>query len=162
MVYHPRGYTEEALLGCVQNMVERVNRTEALDPSSINPSEMEIKHYCQSVLHSLPLLEGAIVDRDVLHASEPSHVVEPARDRAPRGRRARRRPTAEMTTRVEDSDEVPAVPEPMVHYLPPEQTPEAEPDQPPETEPSRHPPIGRIYTRSQKKAIGATEPSSAL
>ncbi|KAG9454910.1 hypothetical protein H6P81_007814 [Aristolochia fimbriata] len=49
----------------------------------------------------------------------PSHVVEPARDRAPRGHRARRRPTTEMTTRVEDSDEVLAVPKPTVPDLPP-------------------------------------------
>ncbi|KAG9458889.1 hypothetical protein H6P81_003397 [Aristolochia fimbriata] len=115
MVYHPRGYTEEAL-----NVVERVNHREALYPSSADPYLMEIGHYCQSVLHSLPLLEGAIVGGDVSHAGEPSHVVEPARDRAPRGRRARRRPTAEMTTRVEDSDEVPAVLEPTVPDLPPE------------------------------------------
>ncbi|KAG9458191.1 hypothetical protein H6P81_002699 [Aristolochia fimbriata] len=68
MVYHPRGYTEEAL-GCVQNVVERVNRREALDPSSANPYLMEIGHYYQSVLHCLPLLEGAIVDEDVSHAA---------------------------------------------------------------------------------------------
>ncbi|KAG9450527.1 hypothetical protein H6P81_010492 [Aristolochia fimbriata] len=119
MVYHPRSYTEEALLSCVWNVVERVNSTEVFDPSSVNPSVLEIRHYCQSVLQSLPLLEGAIVDRDVSHAGEPSHVVEPTRDRAPRGRRARRRPTAEMMIRVEDSDKVSAVPEPMVSNLPP-------------------------------------------
>ncbi|KAG9453176.1 hypothetical protein H6P81_006080 [Aristolochia fimbriata] len=157
-------------LGCVRNVVELVNHREALDPLSADPYLMEIGHYCQSVLHSLPLLEGAIVGGDVSHAGEPSHVVEPARDRAPRSRRARRRPTAETTTRVEDSDEVPAVPEPTVPDLPPEQTPDPEPDQPleppqeqpQEPEPSRHPPIRRIYTRRQKKAIGAPEPSSAL
>ncbi|KAG9458818.1 hypothetical protein H6P81_003326 [Aristolochia fimbriata] len=53
MVYHPRGYTEEAL---------------ALDPSSADPYLMEIGHYCQSVLHGLPLLEGVIVGGDVSHA----------------------------------------------------------------------------------------------
>ncbi|KAG9458400.1 hypothetical protein H6P81_002908 [Aristolochia fimbriata] len=151
MVYHPRGYTEEALLGCVRNVVERVNHREALDPY-------------------LPLLEGAIVGGDVSHAGEPSHVVDPASDRAPRRRRARRRPTAETMTHVEDSDKVPAVSEPTVPDLPPEQTPDPEPDQPleppqeqpQEPEPSRHPPIRRIYTRRQKKAIGAPEPSSAL
>ncbi|KAG9453319.1 hypothetical protein H6P81_006223 [Aristolochia fimbriata] len=130
MVYHPRGYTEEAMLGCVRNVVERVNHREALDPLSADPYLMEIGHYCQSVLHSLPLLEGAIVGGDVSHAGEPSHVVEPARDRAPRRRRARRRPTTETTTRVEDSDEVPAVSEPTVPDLPPEQTLDPEPDQP--------------------------------
>ncbi|KAG9444810.1 hypothetical protein H6P81_016150 [Aristolochia fimbriata] len=83
-----------------------------------------------SILHSLPLLEGAIVDGDVSNAGEPSHMVEPTRDRAPRGRRARRWPTFETTTHVEDSDEVPAVPEPTVPDLPPEQTPKPEPDQP--------------------------------
>ncbi|KAG9458291.1 hypothetical protein H6P81_002799 [Aristolochia fimbriata] len=82
------------------------------------------------VLHSLPLLEGAMVGGEVSHAGEPSHMVEPARDRAPRGRRARRRPTAETMTRVEDSDEVRNVPEPTVLDLPPEQTPDPEPDQP--------------------------------
>ncbi|KAG9458796.1 hypothetical protein H6P81_003304 [Aristolochia fimbriata] len=173
IVYHPRGYTEEALLGCVRNVVERVNHRAALYPSSMDPHWLEIGHYCQSVLHSLPLLEGAIVGGDVSHAGEPSHVVEPARDRAPRRRRARRRPTAETTTRVEDSDKVPAVPEPTVLDLPPEQTPDTEPDPPleqpleqpieqPQEEPSHHPPIRRIYTRRQKKAIGAPEPSSAL
>ncbi|KAG9440447.1 hypothetical protein H6P81_020612 [Aristolochia fimbriata] len=158
MVYHPRGYTEEAL---------RVNYREALGPSSADSYLMEIGHYCQSVLHSLPLLEGAIVGGDVSHASETSHVVEPARDRAPQRRRARHWPTAETTTRVEDSDEVPAVPEPTVPDLPPEQTPDPEPDQPLEPpqeqpQPSRHPPIRRIYTRRQKKSIGAPKPSSAL
>ncbi|KAG9453155.1 hypothetical protein H6P81_006059 [Aristolochia fimbriata] len=153
-------------LGCVWNVVERVNHSEALYPSSADPYLMDIGHYCQSVLHCLPLLEGAIVGGDVSHVGEPSHVVEPARDRAPRGRRARRRPTAETKTRVEDFDEVPAVLEPTVPDLPPEQTPDPEPDQPlerpPEPEPSRHPPIRRIYTRRQKKAIGAPEPSSSL
>ncbi|KAG9458885.1 hypothetical protein H6P81_003393 [Aristolochia fimbriata] len=118
---------------------------------------------------SLPLLEGAIVGGDESHASEPSYVGEPARERAPRQRRARRRPTAQMTTRVEDYDEVPAVPESTVLHLPREQTPDTEPSPPfeqpleqPQEEPSRHPPIRRIYTRRQKKAIGAPEPSSAL
>ncbi|KAG9446387.1 hypothetical protein H6P81_012515 [Aristolochia fimbriata] len=149
--------TEPAMLGCVRNVVERVNHTEVLEPSPVNPSVLEIRHYCQSVLHSLPLLEGAIVDRDVSHPGEPSHVVEPTRDRAPQGRRARRRPTAEMTTRVEDSDEVPAVPEPMVPDLLPGQTLEPELDQPLqqplEPEPSCHPRIRRIYTRSKKKQL---------
>ncbi|KAG9458858.1 hypothetical protein H6P81_003366 [Aristolochia fimbriata] len=76
--------TEPAMLGCVRNVVERVNHRAALYPSSTNPHWLEIGHYCQSVLHSLPLLEGAIVGGDVSHAGEPSHVVEPARDRAPR------------------------------------------------------------------------------
>ncbi|KAG9450291.1 hypothetical protein H6P81_010256 [Aristolochia fimbriata] len=114
MVYHPRGHTEEALLVCVRNVVERVNHRPSTDPHWL-----EVGHYCQSVLHSLPLLEGAMVDGDVSHASEPSHMVEPARDRAPRGRCARRRPTAETTTRVEDSDEVRNVPKPTVLNLPP-------------------------------------------
>ncbi|KAG9440249.1 hypothetical protein H6P81_020414 [Aristolochia fimbriata] len=164
-------------LGCVRNVVERVNHRAALYPSSTDPHWLEIGHYCQSVLHSLPLLEGAIVGGDESHAGEPSHVVEPARDRAPRRRRARRRPTAEMTTPVEDSDKVPAVPEPTVLDLPPQQTPDTEPGPPleqpleqpieqpieqPQEEPNRHPPIRRIYTRRQKKAIGAPEPSSAL
>ncbi|KAG9446692.1 hypothetical protein H6P81_012820 [Aristolochia fimbriata] len=126
MVYHPRGYTEEALLGCVRNVVERVNHRAALYPSSTVPHWLEIGYYCQSVLHSLPLLEGAIVGGDESHAGEPSHMVEPAKDRAPRRRRARHRPTAEMTTPVEDSDEVPAVPEPTVLDLPPQQTPDTE------------------------------------
>ncbi|KAG9442184.1 hypothetical protein H6P81_018038 [Aristolochia fimbriata] len=155
MVYHPRGYTEEALLGCVRNVVERVNHKAAIYPSSTDPHWLEIGQYCQSVLHSLPLLEGAHVGGDVSHAGEPSHVVEPARERAPRQRHARRRPTAQTTTRVEDSDEVPALPEPTVQDLPPEQTPDTEPsppleqflEQPEEPEPSRHPPTRRIYTR---------------
>ncbi|KAG9458239.1 hypothetical protein H6P81_002747 [Aristolochia fimbriata] len=158
--------TEPAMLGCVRNVVERVNHREVLDPSSTNPYLMETGHYCQSVLHSLPLLEGAIVGGDVSHAGEPSHVVNPAKDRAPRGRRARRRPTVRRRLRVEDSDEVPAVPEPTVPDLSPEQTPDPEPDQPleqsQEPEPRRHPPIRRIYTIRQKKAIGAPEPSFAL
>ncbi|KAG9450011.1 hypothetical protein H6P81_009976 [Aristolochia fimbriata] len=137
-------------LGCVRNVVERVNHREALDPSSADPYLMEIGHYYQSVLHSLPLLEGAIVDGEVSHAGEPSHVVEQTRDRAPWERRPRRRPTSETTTRVEDPDEVPAAPEPMVQDLPPEQTPELEPNQPTEPEPSRHPLIQMIYTRRQK------------
>ncbi|KAG9458854.1 hypothetical protein H6P81_003362 [Aristolochia fimbriata] len=162
MVYHPRGYTEEALLGCVRNVVERVNCREAMDPLLADPYLMEIGHYCQLVLHSFPLLEVTIVGEEMSHVDEPSHMVEPTRDRAPQGRHARRRPTSETTTRVEDPDEVPVVPEPMMLDLPPEQTPEREPEQPPEPEPSRHPPIRRIYTRRQKKAIGAPEPSSAL
>ncbi|KAG9447242.1 hypothetical protein H6P81_013370 [Aristolochia fimbriata] len=80
MVYHPRGYTEEALLGCVRNVVERVNHRAALYPSSTDPHWLEIGQYCQSVLHSLPLLEGAIVGEDESHAGEPSHVVELARE----------------------------------------------------------------------------------
>ncbi|KAG9458622.1 hypothetical protein H6P81_003130 [Aristolochia fimbriata] len=169
MVFHPRGYTEEALLGCVRNVVERVNHRAALYLSSTNPLWLEIGQYCQSVLHSLPLLEGAIVGGDESHAGEPSYVGEPARERAPRQRRARRRPTAQTTTRVEDYDEVPAVPESTVLHLPREQTPDTEPSPPfeqpleqPQEEPSRHPPIRRIYTRKQKKAIGAPEPSFAL
>ncbi|KAG9444778.1 hypothetical protein H6P81_016118 [Aristolochia fimbriata] len=173
MVYHPRGYTEEALLGCVRNVVERVNHRADLYPSSTDPHWLEIGHYCQSVLYNLPLLEGAIVGGDESHAGEPSHVVEPAKDRAPRRRRARRRPTAEMTTRVEDFDEVRAIPEPTLLDLPPQQTPDTEPGPPleqpleqpieqPQEEPNRHPPIRRIYTRRQKKTIGAPEPSSAL
>ncbi|KAG9446500.1 hypothetical protein H6P81_012628 [Aristolochia fimbriata] len=144
LVYHPRGYTEEALLGCVRNVVERVNHRATLYPSSTDPHWLEIEHYCQSVLHSLPLLEGAIISGDVSHA-------------------------AETTTRVEDSDEVPAVPEPTVLDLPPEQTPDTEPSPPleqpleqPQEEPNRHPPFRKIYTRRHKKAIGAPEPSSAL
>ncbi|KAG9450308.1 hypothetical protein H6P81_010273 [Aristolochia fimbriata] len=126
-----------------------------------------------SVLHSLPLLEGEIVGGDVSHAGEPSQVVEPARDRAPRRRRARRWPTTETTTCVEDSDEVPAVPEPTELDLPPEQTPDTEPGPPleqpleqpieqPQEKLSCHLPIRRIYIRRQKKTIGAPEPSSAL
>ncbi|KAG9446030.1 hypothetical protein H6P81_012158 [Aristolochia fimbriata] len=42
MVYHPSGYTEEALLGCVRNVVERVNHRAALYPSSTNPHWLEI------------------------------------------------------------------------------------------------------------------------
>ncbi|KAG9450245.1 hypothetical protein H6P81_010210 [Aristolochia fimbriata] len=72
MVYHPRGYTEEALLGCVRNVVERVNHRAALYPSSTDPHWLEIGQYCQSVLHSLPLLEGAIVGEDESPAGEPS------------------------------------------------------------------------------------------
>ncbi|KAG9450574.1 hypothetical protein H6P81_010539 [Aristolochia fimbriata] len=155
MVYHPRGYTEEAL------------------PYTHHPRPTlagDWTRSCRSVLHSLPLLEGAHVGGDVSHAGEPSLVVEPARERAPRQRRARRRPTAQTTTRVEDFDEVPAVLEPTMLDLPPEQTPDTEPSPPleqpleqlEEPEPSRHPPIRRIYTRRQKKAIGAPEPSFAL
>ncbi|KAG9446760.1 hypothetical protein H6P81_012888 [Aristolochia fimbriata] len=120
MVYRPRGYTEEALLGCERNVVERVNHRAALYPSFTDPHWLEIGHYCQSVLHSLPLLEGAIVGGDVSHAGEPSHVVELARERAPRRCPARHRPTAETTTRVKDSDEVPAIPKHTVLDLPPE------------------------------------------
>ncbi|KAG9459290.1 hypothetical protein H6P81_003798 [Aristolochia fimbriata] len=114
--------TEPAMLGRVRNVVERVDCREAMDPSSADPYLMEIGHYCQSVLHNLPLLEGTIVGGEMSHAGEPSHVVEPTKDRAPRGRRARRRPTSETTkttTRVEDPDEVPVVAEPMVPDLSP-------------------------------------------
>ncbi|KAG9450276.1 hypothetical protein H6P81_010241 [Aristolochia fimbriata] len=146
MVYHPRGYTEEALFGCVRNVVEHVNHRDALDPSSTYPYLMEIGHYCQSVLHSLPLLEGAIVGGDVSHAG--------------------RRPTGETTTSVSRTRRGSTVLEPTVPDLPLAETPTPEPDQPlkqpQEPEPSRHPPIRRIYTRRQKKAIGAPEPSSAL
>ncbi|KAG9458309.1 hypothetical protein H6P81_002817 [Aristolochia fimbriata] len=163
MVYYARGYIEEALLGCVRNVVERVYcREAAMDPSLENPYLMEIGHYCQPILHSLPLLEGTIVGGEMSYGGEPSHVVEPTRDRAQRGRCARCRPTSETTTHCEDPDEVPVVPEPTVPDLPPVQTPEPEPEQPSKPEPSRHPPIRRIYTRRQKKAIGAPEPSSAL
>ncbi|KAG9457524.1 hypothetical protein H6P81_002032 [Aristolochia fimbriata] len=94
MVYHPRGYTEEALLGCVRNVVERVNHRAALYPSSTDTHWLEIGHYCQSVLHNLPLLEGAIVGETSHMPGEPSHVVEPPREiELQRRRRARRRPT---------------------------------------------------------------------
>ncbi|KAG9442052.1 hypothetical protein H6P81_017906 [Aristolochia fimbriata] len=74
------------------------------------------------------------------------------------------------TTSCRGLDEVPAVQSLTVLDLPPEQTPDTEPsppleqplEQPEEPEPSRHPPIRRIYTGRQKKAIGAPEPSSAL
>ncbi|KAG9449362.1 hypothetical protein H6P81_009327 [Aristolochia fimbriata] len=159
MVYHPRGCTEEALLGCVRNVVERVNRREALYPSSTDPYLMEIGHYCQSVLDSLSLLEGAIVDRDVPHAGELSHVVEPTRDRAPRGRRVRRRPTSETTTRVEDSDEVPSVSKSIVSDLPPKQTPEPEPDQP--VSPVATLPSEGFILEGRKRQL-VHQPSSAL
>ncbi|KAG9458623.1 hypothetical protein H6P81_003131 [Aristolochia fimbriata] len=155
---------------CMRAWLASVNHRAALYPSSTDPHWLEIGQYSQSVLHSLPLLEGAIVGGDESHAGEPSYVGEPARERAPRQRRARRRPTAqERRLRVEDYDEVPAVPESTVLHLPRERTPDTEPSPPfeqpleqPQEEPSRHPPIRRIYTRRQKKAIGAPEPSSAL
>ncbi|KAG9439391.1 hypothetical protein H6P81_019556 [Aristolochia fimbriata] len=146
----------------MRNVVERVHHKEAMDPSLADPYMMEIGHYCQSILHSLPLLEGTIVGGEMSHGGESSHVVESTRDRAQQGRRARRRPTSETTLRVEDPDELPVVPEPTLSNLPPVQTPEPEPEQPPEPQPDRHPPICRIYTRRQKKAIGTLEPSSAL
>ncbi|KAG9447274.1 hypothetical protein H6P81_013402 [Aristolochia fimbriata] len=149
-------------LDMLPNVVERVHRREAMDPSLADPYMMEIGHYCQSILHNLSLLEGTIIRGEMSHGGEPSHVVEPTRDRAQRERRARRRPTSETTLRVEDSDELQVVSEPTVPDLPPVQTPEHEPEQPPKPEPSRHPPIRRIYTRRQKKTIGAPEPSSAL
>ncbi|KAG9447268.1 hypothetical protein H6P81_013396 [Aristolochia fimbriata] len=89
---------------------------------------MEIGHYCQSILHSLLLLEGTIVGGEMSHASEPSHVVEPTRVRTQRVLRARRRPTFETSTRVEDPDEVPVVPELTVPDVPPKHTPELEPE----------------------------------
>ncbi|KAG9450260.1 hypothetical protein H6P81_010225 [Aristolochia fimbriata] len=61
MVYHPRGYTE-ALLGCVRNVVERVNHRAALYPSSTGARRAEMCHML----------------------GEPSCVVEPAVERAPR------------------------------------------------------------------------------
>ncbi|KAG9450588.1 hypothetical protein H6P81_010553 [Aristolochia fimbriata] len=67
MVYHARGYTEETL---------------TMDPSLADPYMMEIGHYCQSILHSLPLLEGTIVGGEMSRGSEHSHVVKPTRDRA--------------------------------------------------------------------------------
>ncbi|KAG9458379.1 hypothetical protein H6P81_002887 [Aristolochia fimbriata] len=119
-------------LGYVQNVIERVQRRKAMDPSLADPYMMEIGHYCKSILHSLSLLEGTIVRGEMSHGGEPSHVVEPTRDRAQRGRRARRLPTSETTLRIEDPDELPVVPEPTVQDLPPVQTPEPEPEQPPE------------------------------
>ncbi|KAG9458281.1 hypothetical protein H6P81_002789 [Aristolochia fimbriata] len=152
MVYHARGYTKEALytffvseLGLVRNVVEHVQCGEAMDPLLADPYMVEIGHYCQSILHSLPLLEGMIVGGDLS-----------------RGRRARRWSISETTLRVEDPDELPIISEPTVPDLLPVQTPELEPEQPPEPQPDRHPPICRIYTRRQKKAIGAPDPSSAL
>ncbi|KAG9444956.1 hypothetical protein H6P81_016296 [Aristolochia fimbriata] len=156
MVYHPRGYTEEALLGCVRNVVDRVNHREALDPSSVDPYLMEIGHYCQSMLHSLPLLEGAIVDGDVSHVSEPSHVVEPAREH--HGGVVQGVSLQLRRRLVSRTDEVPAVLEPTVPDLPPghgrdrpeplERAPLGAP------EPSRHPPILRdLYKKAKKKQL---------
>ncbi|KAG9453166.1 hypothetical protein H6P81_006070 [Aristolochia fimbriata] len=150
MVYHPRGYTEEALLSCVRKVVERVNHRAALYPSSTDPHWLEIGQY-------------SIVGEDESPAGEPSHEVEPARERAPRQRRARRRPTAKTTTRVEDYDEVPAVLEPTVLDLPREQTPDTEPgppleqplEQPRSLSPAATLPLGGFITRRRKKAIGA-------
>ncbi|KAG9451405.1 hypothetical protein H6P81_011370 [Aristolochia fimbriata] len=155
---HQRNYQ----LGCVRNVIEHVQRREVMDPLLAYPYIMEVGHYRQSILHSLPLLEGTIVGGDLSHGGEPSHVVEPTIDRAQRGRRARRRPTFETTLRVEDPDELLVVPEPTVLDLPPVQTPEPQPEQPPEPQPDRHPPIHRIYTRRHNKELGAPKPSSTL
>ncbi|KAG9458829.1 hypothetical protein H6P81_003337 [Aristolochia fimbriata] len=106
-------------LACVRNVIERVQHRESMDPSLENPYMMEIGHYCQLILHSLPLLEGTIVGGDLSCGGEPSHVVEPTRDRAQWGRRTRRRPTSDTTLRVEDPDELPVLPKPMVPDLPP-------------------------------------------
>ncbi|KAG9442219.1 hypothetical protein H6P81_018073 [Aristolochia fimbriata] len=54
---HQRNYK----LGCAQNVIERVKRREVMDPSLADPYMTEIGHYCQSIWHSLPLLEGTIV-----------------------------------------------------------------------------------------------------
>ncbi|KAG9446149.1 hypothetical protein H6P81_012277 [Aristolochia fimbriata] len=84
MVYHPRGYTEEALLGCVRNVVERVNRTEVFDPSSVNPSMLEIRHYRRPVSRTSSTLGRSDRRRKcVTSLAKPSHVVEPTGDRAP-------------------------------------------------------------------------------
>ncbi|KAG9444900.1 hypothetical protein H6P81_016240 [Aristolochia fimbriata] len=64
MVYHARGYTEEALLGYVRNMIERVQCAEGVDPSLAVPYMMEIGNYYQSILHSLLLLDGTIIEAD--------------------------------------------------------------------------------------------------
>ncbi|KAG9458177.1 hypothetical protein H6P81_002685 [Aristolochia fimbriata] len=156
MVYHPRDWV-------CKERGWRVNHRAALYPSSTDPHWLEIGTRSSVRSPRSSTLGGSDVGGDVSHAGEPSHVVEPARERAPRQRRARRRPTAQTKTSVEDSDEVPAVPEPTVLDLPPEQTPDTEPsppleqplEQPEEPEPGRHPPIRRIYNEKAQKAIGA-------
>ncbi|KAG9458231.1 hypothetical protein H6P81_002739 [Aristolochia fimbriata] len=84
MVYHPRGYTEEAL-----RLDKIVGRSRTAFHSWRERSSAKTKS----------------------PAGEPSHVVEPGRERAPPGNsRARRRPTARRRLRVEEYDEVPAIP----------------------------------------------------
>ncbi|KAG9454407.1 hypothetical protein H6P81_007311 [Aristolochia fimbriata] len=136
-----------AMLGCVQNVIERVQCSEGMDPLLVDPYMMEIGNYCQSILHSLPLLEGMIVGGDLSLGGEPSHVVEPTKGRTQQGRCARRQPTSEMTLRVEDPAELPVVSEPTVLELQaklplepqPELPPEPQPDLPPEPQPQLPP-----------------------
>ncbi|KAG9458380.1 hypothetical protein H6P81_002888 [Aristolochia fimbriata] len=165
MVYHPRGYTEEALGTWLS--VSTIGQPYTHHPRTHIGWRLDsiVSRFC-TVFHSWRERTSA----EMCHMLVSLLTWSSQPERAPRQRRARRRPTAQTTTRVEDSDEVPAVPEPTVLDLPPEQTPDTEPspsleqplEQPQEPEPSRHPPIRRIYTRRQKNAIGAPEPSFAL
>ncbi|KAG9458241.1 hypothetical protein H6P81_002749 [Aristolochia fimbriata] len=69
-VYHARGYTEEALLGYVWNVIEEVQHGEGMDSSLSVPHMREIGSYCQSILHSLLLLEGSITAGDLSRRGE--------------------------------------------------------------------------------------------
>ncbi|KAG9439870.1 hypothetical protein H6P81_020035 [Aristolochia fimbriata] len=145
------------MLGCVRSVIERMQRGEGMDPLLAVPYMMEIETYCLSILHSFSLLDGMIVGGDLSHGSESSHVVEPTRDSVRHGHRGRHRPTSKATLHVE----VYIVPEHADPKLQRVQTPEPQPELMPKPHPDS-PPICRIYTRRQKKTIGAPEPSSAL
>ncbi|KAG9452146.1 hypothetical protein H6P81_005050 [Aristolochia fimbriata] len=137
-----------------------VNHRAALYPSSTHPHWLEIGQDLVGPVCGSSTLGGS--DRRAKtksHAGEPSYVGA--------GLQLERR------LRVEDYDEVPAAPKSTVLHLPrgghtdtepgpPFEQPLEQPIEQPQEEPSRHPPIRRIYTRRQKKAIGAPEPSSAL
>ncbi|KAG9442148.1 hypothetical protein H6P81_018002 [Aristolochia fimbriata] len=60
MVYHPRGYTEEALLGLCKERVElQLTIGQPYTHHPCNPHWLEIDKIVSRSPHSLPLLEGA-------------------------------------------------------------------------------------------------------
>ncbi|KAG9458906.1 hypothetical protein H6P81_003414 [Aristolochia fimbriata] len=112
-------------LGCVRNVIELVEHRE-----DRSPLMLEVSRYCQSILHSLPLLEGTITRGDLSLSGETSHVIELNRDRQRKqGRRTRHVPTTKMTLHVKDLVEPLILQEPTI--VPPIQ-PKHQPEQIPE------------------------------
>ncbi|KAG9458880.1 hypothetical protein H6P81_003388 [Aristolochia fimbriata] len=76
-------------LGCVQNVIERMQRREhgPIVGRSIHDRNWKL---LSVDLHNFPLLEGMIIGGHLSRGGEPSHVVKPTQDRAQRGRHARR------------------------------------------------------------------------
>ncbi|KAG9446143.1 hypothetical protein H6P81_012271 [Aristolochia fimbriata] len=156
--------TEPAMLGCVRNVVERVNHRAALYPSSTHPHWRRLDKIVGRSCTPSTLGGSATSGGDVSHAlvslltwsSQPETSSTTASCKASAYSSRRR-------LRVEDSTRFHRTAGLTVLDLPPESRhPDMEPSQPFEqplggrrsqSEPGRHPPIRRIYTRKRKRQL---------